>query len=59
MASVTRRSQGTNWLRRVLVKVDLFEYQATSKVRNLGCGVGDQVGFWKVLLVEPLLIQVG
>ena len=59
MASVQYRCQGTNWLRRVVLEVDLFECIGTSKVRNLGCGIDGQVLLLSFWLLEMLLIQVG
>ena len=59
MASVYHRSQGINWLGRVVLKVDLVEYLGTSKIRNLGCGFVGPVEFDQSGLVELLLIQVG
>ena len=59
MASVRHRCQGTNWLGLVVLKVDIFEYLGTSKVRNLGCGIVDCVSFEHLDLPEVLLIQVG
>ena len=58
-AAVRHRCQGTNWLGRVLLEVDLFEYIGTSKVRNLGCEVDGHIDFEHLGLSEILLIQVG
>ena len=58
-AAVRHRCQGTNWLGRVLLEVDLFEYIGTSKVRNLGCGIASQIHNLTSWDSELLLIQVG
>ena len=44
IASVRHQCQGTNWLRWVVLEVDISEYLDTSKVRNLGCEGGGQIG---------------